>query len=143
MVDVQRTFSVQPSPEAVVDYLQDFARAEQWDPGTVSCHRNGSGPVEVGSTWHNTSKIWGKETELTYELTVLEPGHLVFVGTNKTATSTDDITVVPDGTGSQITYHAQIELHGVAKVADPLMGHTFEKLGDETVEQMTSTLNAL
>src|SRR5687768_8175715 len=43
-VDVERTFTVASSPEGVVEYLRDFARTEQWDPGTVSCTRLDDGP---------------------------------------------------------------------------------------------------
>ena len=68
MSTVSRTFSVGVPPEIVVPYLADFAHAEQWDPGTVRCVRNDDGPVIVGSSWHNTSKIVGISTELTYTL---------------------------------------------------------------------------
>jgi len=143
VVNVERTFSVVPTPELVVNYLSDFARAEQWDPGTVSCTRSDDAPVRVGSTWQNVSKFRGKETELTYELTRWEQGRLTFVGKNKTATSTDDITIAAEGSGSTVTYRADIEFHGLAKLAGPFLKSEFDRLGDETVESMTSTLNNL
>lgn len=143
MVHAQRTFPVQPKPGAVVEYLSDFAHAVRWDPGTVSCTRTDGGPLRVGSTWHNVSKFKGKETELTYELTRWDSDRLVFIGKNKTATSTDDISIAPDGTGSTITYRADIEFHGLAKLAGPFLKSEFEKLGDQTVESMTATLNDL
>ena len=77
--------------------------------------------MEVGATWHNVSKILGRETELEYRLQQLEPGHIVLVGHNKTATSTDDITVRPDGERSEVTYDATVELHGLAKLGAPIM----------------------
>jgi carbon monoxide dehydrogenase subunit G len=140
MVDVTRTFTVPRSPEEVVAYLSDFSNAVAWDPGTVRCDRVGTGPVQVGSTWKNTSKVLGRETELDYVLITLEPDHVVLKGTNKTATSTDDITVVPEGAGSQVTYHAHIVFNGIAKLAEPLMQRVFEKLGDETEEGITREL---
>lgn len=94
-VDVERTFTVASSPEGVVEYLRDFARAEQWDPGTVSCTRLGEGPVEVGSRWRNVSTFLGRRTELVYELTRDDPDGLRFVGRNDTATATDDISITP------------------------------------------------
>lgn len=142
MVDVIRTFTVQRSPDEVVAYLSDFSNAVAWDPGTVKCERVGSGPVQVGSTWKNTSKVLGRETELDYVLTTLQPDHVVLRGTNKTATSTDDITVKPDPAGSKVTYHAHIVFNGIAKLAEPLMQRVFEKLGDETVEGITRELGA-
>lgn len=143
MVDVERTFTVDQPVDAVTGYLRDFSTAEQWDPGTISCTRLDEGPVEVGSRWHNVSEFNGKQTELTYELVRAEPGRLTFVGKNKTATSTDDLTFAPDGGGTAITYHATIVFHGIAKLADPFLKGKFEKLGDSTVESMTGALNAL
>ncbi len=144
MVHIQRTFTVAQPVEVVVDYLKDFGHAEQWDPGTVSCTRVGSGPVEVGTSWENVSKVRGRETELSYRLERLEAGRITFVGRNKTATSTDDLTftAVSDQT-SQIRYDANIVFHGIAKLADPFLRREFERLGDETVRQMTQVVNAL
>lgn len=143
MIDVKRTFIVAKPVEFVADYLKDFAHAEQWDPGTRSCRQETAGPVEVGTTWHNVSEIKGRQTELTYRLEEFSPGRLMFVGKNKTATSTDDITLEPSGTGTRITYHAEIEFHGVAKLAGPFLQSEFERLGDQTATQMTRVINAL
>jgi carbon monoxide dehydrogenase subunit G len=143
MPTVSRTFSVNPPPPVVLDYLKDFSNAEAWDPGTVSCTRNDAGPVQVGSTFHNTSKIAGVETELTYELTKLTAGSVVFEGENDSATSVDNITVVASGSGSEITYEAVIEAKGLGKVAEPLMKLVFERVGDKTEKQMTEVLNNL
>jgi hypothetical protein len=103
MSTVSRTFSVDVSPEIVIPYLADFAHAEQWDPGTVRCVRTDDGPVVVGSSWHNTSKIAGISTELTYTLEQLTADRIVLVGRNDSATSTETIDVVRDATGSRIT----------------------------------------
>ena len=138
MVQVTRTFTVDKPVEFVVDYLADFGHAEAWDPGTQSCTRtDGSGPVAVGATWHNVSKVLGRETELTYTLQTYEPGHVVLRGENKTATSTDDIRVADAGGGrSEVTYTADIELNGAAKLAGPIMKVEMERLGGKTEEQM-------
>lgn len=142
---MSRTFDVRPEPAVVVDYLKDFSHAEEWDPGTESCTRNDSGPVQVGSTWRNVSKIAGVSTELTYTLEQLTGETIVLVGRNDTATSTDTITVVPspDAAGSRVTYEAVIELSGVAKIADPVMKIVFEKIGSDTEDDMTTVLNRL
>lgn len=143
MVDVERTFTVDRPVEAVVEYLKDFANAERWDPGTVTCTRTDGGPVQVGSRWHDVSKFKGKETELDYRLERLEPNRLTFVGENKTATSTDDLTLRPAGSGTEIAYHAHIVFHGLAKVADPFLKSEFEKLGDDVVVSMTEAVESL
>lgn len=143
MTKISRTFTVEPTPAVVLDYLKDFSHAEEWDPGTEECRRLDAGPVAVGSRWHNTSKIAGVSTELEYELKELTDAKVVFVGTNETATSTDTITVVPAGTGSEITYDADIELKGAAKLATPVVKLVFEKIGSDTEDDMVSVINKL
>ncbi len=140
---VSRTFSVDPAPEIVIPYLADFAHAEQWDPGTVRCVRNDDGPVTVGSSWHNTSKVVGISTELTYTLEQLTDDRIVLVGRNDTATSVETIDVARGGTGSSITYTNELRFNGAAKVAAPLAKLVFEKLGNDTEKQLAKTLNAL
>lgn len=143
MPTVQRTFTVTSPPARVIEYLKDFANAEEWDPGTQSCTRDGAGPVEVGAIWHNVSKIFGVEAKLTYTLRELTDRTLVFVGTNEKSTSTDTITVDPSSSGSVITYRADLEMHGAAKILSPAMKLVFEKLAGDTEKQMTTVLDGL
>jgi carbon monoxide dehydrogenase subunit G len=143
MSTVSRTFRVDVPPEIAVPYLADFTHAERWDPGTVRCVRSDSGPVMVGSTWHNTSKIAGISTELTYTLEQLTDERIVLVGRNDTATSTETIDVTSSGTGSSITYTNEVQFTGAAKLAAPLGKLVFEKLGNDTEKQLIETLNAL
>ena len=143
MIDIERSFPVNKPVDVVVNYLKDFANAEEWDPGTKSCVQETAGPVEVGTTWHNVSVIKGRETELTYRLAELEPGHVKLIGENKTATSIDDMTVAATPSGSMITYHAQITFNGLAKLAGPFLQSEFNDLGEKTVEQMTRAINTL
>ncbi len=143
MSTVSRTFRVDISPEIVVPYLADFTHAEQWDPGTVRCVRNDHGPVTVGSSWHNTSKIAGISTELTYTLEQLTDERIVLVGRNDTATSTETIDIAAMGTGSNIRYTNDLQFKGIARLAAPLAKLIFEKLGNDTEKQLVETLNAL
>ena len=143
MPSVSRTFSVKPTPDRVIDYLKDFSNAEEWDPGTESCTRNGTGPIEVGATWHNVSKIVGVKAELTYTLKSLTNRTLVFVGENDSSTSTDTITVDASGAGSVLTYQADLEMKGAAKLLSPAMKLIFEKLAGDTEKKLTSVLDAL
>lgn len=143
MTHISRTFIVAPSPRVVLEYLKDFSNAEEWDPGTEKCTRLDSGPVAVGSTWHNTSKIAGVSTELEYELKELTDSKVVFAGSNDTAKTTDTITVLPASAGSEITYDAVIEMSGAAKLATPIVKLVFEKIGSNTEDDMVAVLNKL
>jgi hypothetical protein len=121
-IDVERTFTVASSPEGVVEYLRDFSRAEQWDPGTVTCTR--------------------RKTELVYELTREDAHGLQFVGRNDTATSTDDIAITagPAPGTTRIGYHAHVEFNGLAKLGAPVAKLALEKLGTDTERNLIRVL---
>lgn len=142
MVEVRRSFTVRLPVDAVVEYLTDFSRAVEWDPGTRECVRTdaSTGPVTTGSTWHNVSEFRGRRTELTYRLARKEPGRLVFSGSNKTVESTDDLSFEADGGGTRITYLATIRFKGLARLADPFLRREFERLGDEITESMPKAI---
>ncbi|BBZ20155.1 SRPBCC family protein [Mycolicibacterium gadium] len=143
MPTVSRTFSVSPSPHQVIEYLKDFAHAVEWDPGTQQCTRNDSGPIGKGASWHNVSKIAGVTAELTYTLETMSDSNLVFVGKNKSSTSTENIYVDAADSGSVITYRNDLEMRGPIALLNPLLKLYFEKLANDTEKQMTSVLNRL
>jgi carbon monoxide dehydrogenase subunit G len=143
VVQLERRFIVSAPLGEVTGYLKDFSHAEDWDPGTERCVRTDSGEIRVGSTWHNVSRFRGRTTELDYELRTLAEDRLTFVGNNRTATSTDDLSFRVSGAGTSVTYRATIRFHGLARLADPLMQRVFNRIADETVDQLTRVLNAL
>jgi carbon monoxide dehydrogenase subunit G len=143
MPTVSRTFTVSPPPDVVVDYLKDFRHAEQWDPGTRACERIDSGPVAEGAFWHNVSKIFGITAELTYKLEELTDRRVVFVGENQSLRAIDTITVGAEGSGSVITYAAELQMHGTAMVLRPVMKLLLGRRAGDTEKRMATVLNAL
>jgi carbon monoxide dehydrogenase subunit G len=143
VVSVQRTFTVNKPLDTVVDYLKDFSRAQEWDPGTELCIRQDPGPVREGSTWLNVSVFLGRRTELTYRLQRLERDRLTFVGHNATAVSTDDLTFSAGDGVTSITYRAQIRLSGPARLASPLLRLALERLANKVTAQMSAVIDAL
>jgi hypothetical protein len=130
-------------PHQVVDYLKDFGNAVEWDPGTQRCTRIDSGPIGEGASWHNVSKILGVTAELTYTLETMSDSNLVFVGKNKSSTSTENIYVEAANTGAVITYRNDLEMRGPIALLNPLLKLYFEKLANDTEKQLISVLNRL
>lgn len=143
MTTVERTFEVAASAGTVLDYLADFGNTEQWDPATQRSVRLDTGSVTRGATWRNTTKFFGRTTEITYTLHEREDDTLVFLGENNTMTTTDTITVRPSGDGAVVTYHVDLDMHGIAVLATPAMKIGFEKLATETERRMIEVLNHL
>ncbi|MFE0651957.1 SRPBCC family protein [Streptomyces sp. NPDC059534] len=128
---MERSFVVRLPVRELVAYAEDFARTEEWDPGTVSCVRLDDGPVRTGARWRNTSRFRGRTTELEYRLAVQEPGRLVFVGENRTVTAVDDLRFGDEGGSTRLTYRASLTFKGLAKLAGPFLRPEFERLADQ------------
>ena len=143
MAKIRRSFTVDKPPGEVVDYLKDFSRAQDWDPGTLTCTRLDAGPVHEGSTWHNVSQFLGRRAELTYRLARARPDRLTFVGDNPAATSVDDMTFEPAGAGTRITYQADIRLRGAARLADPLVRLALARMAGGVTARMREVINTL
>jgi len=140
---LQRSVTVDASPEKVFAYLSDFTTTEEWDPGTVRCVRT-SGDGGVGTAYLNTSKFLGRETELTYTVLDVDPGRRVQLrGQNKTVTATDTIKVSPNGSGSDVQYTADFEFKGVARLLLPLFMGALKKLGDDAEKGLHESLSRL
>ncbi|MEV6192061.1 SRPBCC family protein [Streptomyces sp. NPDC051920] len=143
MVEVERTLTLHHPLPAVVAYLADFSHAQDWDPGTVTCSPVRAGaPIAEGAEWVNVSMFRGRRTELRYRLARLEDRRLTFVGRNRTATSTDDLTFREENGATLLTYRARIEFHGLARLASPFLRGEFERLGDEVVHLMPRAVDS-
>jgi carbon monoxide dehydrogenase subunit G len=143
MASIRRRIDVGKPVDTVVGYLKDFAHAEQWDPGTETCTRLDAGPLREGSTWHNVSNFLGRRVELIYRLERATPDQLTFVGTNDAAQSIDDLTFHPLGDATRVTYHANIRLRGLARLADPVVYLALRRLADKVAPRLQHAISEL
>lgn len=143
MTTIERTVHVDRPLDRVFDYLSDFTTTNEWDPGTVRTVRV-SGDGGVGTTYRNTSKFLGKETELTYVVERLVPSQEIALrGENKTVVAHDTMTFRELDGGTEVVYRAEFELQGVAKMSAPLLLPAFKKLGDEAEVGLREALERL
>lgn len=140
---IQRAVVADQPVERVYSYLSDFTNAVEWDAGTVTCTML-QGDGGVGTTYANTSRFMGLETELTYELLELELNRLIVLrGENRTVTSTDHILVQSVEHGTEVLYTAEFEFKGAAKIFEPVLRVPLERLGDNAEGSLVAALNRL
>jgi len=140
-VDIVRTITVDRPVAEVFAYLSDFSNTEEWDPGTVRTTR-ASGSGGVGTTYHNVSRFLGRPTELTYVVTDSESPVLFRLrGQNKTVVARDTMSLVETPTGgTEVTYRAEFEFKGLARVLAPLAAPAFRRLGDDAERGLRAAL---
>jgi uncharacterized protein YndB with AHSA1/START domain len=143
MIVIEREVAVAALPERVFDYLADFRTTEEWDPGTVRTVLV-SGDGGVGTTYRNTSRFNGRETELTYVVEdCARPDRIVLRGTNRTIVARDTMTFRSEGHITRVTYRAEFQLKGLARFAEPFLRKSFDRLGEDAEEGLRKTLGKL
>ncbi len=140
---LQRTVETNASPAAVFAFLSDFTTTNQWDPGTVQTVLV-SGDGGVGTSYRNTSKFMGRETELTYVVVEHQPdSRFALRGENSSVVANDTMEMQPHGAGTKVTYTADFEFKGIGKFIAPLLAPALKKLGDDAEKGLHESLGAL
>ena len=123
-----------PSPrsaEEVFDYMARFSNVSKWDPTAAEAHPIDNNKPGQGARFHVLVRWLGREIPLEYSTTAYErPRRVVLRAENATTISEDTVTVEPKGTGSEMTYDAQLTLKGAMRLFDPIFGLLFKRLGD-------------
>ena len=121
-------------PDQAFARMAAFDRAPEWDPATQASVRVGT-ERELGAEFDVTTAFGGKTHVVRYRMNAYEPPHrfvLDAVLPNGIGLR-DEISVVPDGTGSQVTYLARIRPHGLWRLADPVFTVVFRRIGARAI----------
>ncbi|HME04459.1 MAG TPA: SRPBCC family protein, partial [Solirubrobacteraceae bacterium] len=128
-------------PAEAFAYLSDFSNAQEWDPGTVQAERLGEGQLGEGTEFRLVAAFLGRHTTLTYRIVEYDPPNAVtFRGENSTVVSLDRIAFESSDGGTRVLYDADLRLKGLLKLADPLLGLAFNRIGDSALAGMRKTL---
>ena len=141
MAHYRATIDIQQPREDVFGYLSDFSTTEQWDPGVVEAKRVNGAAVGQGAEFRLVAEFLGRKTPLTYRIVEYDPPHAVaFLGENSTVISRDRITFETTAEGTRVTYDADLALKGPLRIADPLLGVAFTRVGDRALAGLRRTL---
>jgi len=131
------------APQEAFAYMADLRNFAEWDPGVKAVRQvegSGGGPAAVFDV-----TVAGPGRDLTLRYVTEEhdaPRNLLVVARSRTFTSIDRITVEPDGTGSVVTYDADLRLNGVLRVGDLGLRLVFGRIGDRAAAGLRRVLGA-
>jgi hypothetical protein len=137
-----RTTAKSPmTPEQTFEYLADFSTAAEWDANTKSSDLVSGEATSEGAEYRVVTEFAGRDLTLTYRTTELQrPGKIVFQSGTAVADIEDVITITPDGSGSKVSYEANIKPKSIAIVLDPLFSLIFKRVGDRAAKSLKETL---
>ena len=129
------------TPREAFAYMADLRNFAEWDPGVKAVRQvegSGGGPDAVFDV---TVVAPGPDLTLRYVTEEHDaPHNLLVVARSSVFTSIDRITVEPDGTGSVITYDADLSLNGVLRVGDLGLRLVFGQIGDRAAAGLRRVL---
>lgn len=132
------------SPAEAFAYIAEFENIDQWDPGVEESVKGTSGETGVGSVYNLVLNYRGRNLTMQYVVTEWEPDkRVVLVGTGGPVKAVDTITFEPSGEGTVVTYEADLQLAGVARLFQPLMGSRFAAIGEAAGEGLRRWLGEL
>lgn len=132
-------------PEDAFAYMADVRNFPLWDPGVrrVTAVR-GDGPG-LGAVYEVEVRVGAAPLVLRYEVIEWEPPRrLALLASTRTLRSVDEVRVDPasdpPSEGAVVTYDARLELRGVLRLADPLLGLAFRRIGDRAAAGLRRVL---
>jgi len=143
MARYRTTVQSHKTPEDAFDYLADFANAKEWDPGVVEGENLTGRPLGQGNRFRLVSRFAGRRIPLEYRITTFErPGRVVFQADQAAVRATDEIRFEAGGTGTLVTYEADLGLKGpLGRLLDPLLAVAFRRIGDRAAAGLREALN--
>ena len=129
------------TPREAFAYMADLRNFAEWDPGVKAVRQvegSGGGPDAVFDV---TVVAPGPDLTLRYVTEEHDaPHNLLVVARSSVFTSIDRITVEPDGTGSVITYDADLRLNGVLRIGDLGLRLVFGQIGNRAAAGLRRVL---
>lgn len=142
MARYRTTVSSSMSVTEAFAYMVAFENVARWDPGATKASRVTPGDPHLGTQFDVEVSFFGRGLPLRYEITSFEANSsFVLVAEAPTFRSVDTVTVVADGSGSRVTYDADLILKGAFKVFDPTLRLAFRSIGNKARDGLRRVLN--
>ena len=143
MAHYRGTVTTTAAVEEAFDYLADFSSVRDWDPTAISAE-NLSGRVGEGAEFRVVVRFARREHEFVYRAIEFDrPTRLVLRAESSVVVSLDTISFRTVARGTAVTYDATLEPKGWLRIADPILGLLFTRLGDNAAAGLERELGRI
>lgn len=104
----EQTIRIDASPEAVFDYVADFARHPEWATNPLEVEVTSNGPVAEGSTFTSVGKLFGRHRDRGRVTEFERARRLVFETEGDVGTVLNWFTLEGSGGGTTVTKGQQV-----------------------------------
>ena len=118
-------------PETAFDFMADLRNFALWDPGVRNVRVVAGEVPGPGAAFDVEVRVPFGAMTLRYEVITWErPRRLVVRAETSRLSSLDEILVEPTRDATTVTYDADLQLRGASRIANPVLGVMFGRIGD-------------
>ena len=130
MTKLVETAQTALTPEAAFAEVAAFENIDRWDPGVIRSVKRTSGETGVGTIYDLDLRYGKRKLQMAYTIVEYRPGQRVVLhGEGPMIDAVDTISVEAAGSGTVVTYEADLKLTGIGRLFQPFMGSRFAALG--------------
>jgi hypothetical protein len=131
MARYEGTVASPASREEVWRYLADLRSVSEWDPSVEDARLISGEPGTPSARYELVVSFLGRAVTLPYRVAVAEePRRVVFVAETRLVSIRDEALVrSATGGGATATWKAELEPKGLLRLAGPVLGPAFARLG--------------
>ena len=131
--------------EEVFAFLADGENDPKFSPRVIEIAKATDGPPGVGTVYASTVKDAGMKTTREFRLTEFDPPTRIRwteVSKNLVTAPEGGYDLAPDGDGTRLTVHNELEGHGIGKLLAPLAVRAAQKDADAFAERIKRAIES-
>jgi uncharacterized protein YndB with AHSA1/START domain len=140
LVAVKAEVDIHRPPEDVFDYCSDHRHEPEWNPMMTRIEKLTDGPVGAGTRY---AAEFVKGPPMAMECTRYErPTAWSLTGNSRALTARGGWRVRPTADGAHLVMHTEMELHGLLKLAAPLLRRRMQLMFQRDLNNIKARLEA-
>ncbi len=121
MLRSEASTTIKRPVDEVFAMLSDWTKAATWISGNESVTKTSDGPTGVGTTWHSTSKLFGRRMDADTQCTEFEPNRGFAFAVTKPFAGTVRFALEAAAGGTRVDQTIDAEPGGFFKLAQPVL----------------------
>lgn len=127
MISIENSVFIDRVPEDVFVFVFEPTNAAQWQEGVLLAEFTSQGPLGIGSTWRNVSKMIGREIDVEFEVIDYDPPHqFCYKSISGPIQNKTCVTFESQNSGTLITFSGEGEAGGFFKLAEGIIRKRLE-----------------
>ena len=122
MITLKNDITINRPVEQVFSFVSNLENAPKWQSDVVTATRDTTGPLGVGSKFHEVTKVLGRKVEALCEITEYDyPKKMAFKASSKAGVDYDGVYIAePTGSDTLLRFSGTVTLKGLWRLFEPL-----------------------